>query len=113
MASGQKLNANKSFFIAAPNTKARRINRIKEATNFMDKQFPINYLGCPIYVGRKKICYFEEMIAKIIKRISGCQGRLLSYGGRVVIFNNVLQSLPLYTPKATVNLIEKHFARFL
>ncbi|XP_019233205.1 PREDICTED: uncharacterized protein LOC109213823 [Nicotiana attenuata] len=119
MASGQKLNANKSFFIAAPNTKVGRINRIRNATRFMDKQFPINYLGCPIYVGRKKICYFEEMVAKIVKRISGWQGRLLSYGGKVVIIKNVLQSLPLYTlsamspPKATLNLIEKHFSRFL
>ncbi|XP_070014513.1 uncharacterized protein [Nicotiana sylvestris] len=78
-ASGQKLNANKSFFIVALNIKAGRISRIRNATRFMDKQFPFNYLGCPIYVGRKKICYFEEMVAKIIKRISGWQGRLLSY----------------------------------
>nr|XP_016478430.1 PREDICTED: uncharacterized protein LOC107799794 [Nicotiana tabacum] len=107
-ASEQKLNVNKSFFITTPNTKAGRINRIRRTTGFMDKQFPFKCLGCPIY-----------MIAKIYKKISGWQGKMLSYGGKVVIIKNVLQFLPLYTfsamspPKATLNLIEKHFARFL
>lgn len=84
----------------------------------MSKQFPFKCLGCPIYVGRKEICYFEEMVSKIIKRINGWQGRILSYGGKVVIIKDVLQSLPLYTlsvmspPKATLRLIDKHFARF-
>ncbi|XP_019225765.1 PREDICTED: uncharacterized protein LOC109207323 [Nicotiana attenuata] len=96
-ASEQKLNVDKCFFVTAPNTKAGRINRIRRTTGFMDKQFPFKYLGYPIYTGRKKICYFEEMVAKIVKKISGWQGKMLSYGGKVVIIKNVLQYLPLYT----------------
>lgn len=57
-ASGQKVNADKSFFITPPKTRAGRINRMRKKTGFMDKQFPFAYLGCPIYVGRKKLCYF-------------------------------------------------------
>lgn len=118
MESGQKLIVNESFFITAPNTKAGRINRIRRTTSFMDKQFSFKYLGCHIYVGRKKICYFEEMVARIIKRISGWQGRMLSYGGKIIIIKNILQSLPLYTlcamsPQKLLLDSLRNFTRFL
>ncbi|XP_075102351.1 uncharacterized protein LOC142177466 [Nicotiana tabacum] len=70
-ASGQKVNNDKSYFITSPNTSASRINRIRQASGFMDKKFPFNYLGCPIYHGRKNIVLFDEMLAKIVKRING------------------------------------------
>lgn len=40
-ASGQKVNQEKSFFITAPNTSASRINRMRVASGFMDKNFPL------------------------------------------------------------------------
>lgn len=113
--SGQKVNMNKSYFLTAPNTGASRINKMREATGFMDKNFPFTYLGCPIYVGRKKIFYFEDLLSKIVKRLNGWQGRMLSYGGRLILIKHVLQSLPTYTlvalnpPKGILNLMEKHW----
>ncbi|XP_070040914.1 uncharacterized protein [Nicotiana tomentosiformis] len=60
-ASGQKVNKDKSFFITAPNTSPGRINRMGQASSYMDKNFPFNYLGCLIFTGRKKISHFDAM----------------------------------------------------
>lgn len=84
----------------------------------MEKPFPFTYLGCPIYIGKKKICYFDDMLTKIVKRLNGWQGKMLTYGGKVVLIKSVLQARPTYTlttinpPKGTINLIQKHFVRF-
>ncbi|XP_070040203.1 uncharacterized protein LOC142177364 [Nicotiana tabacum] len=72
-ASGQKVNNDKS-----PNTSASRINRIRQVSGFIDKKFPFTYLGCPIYHGRKNTCLFDGMLAKIVKRLNGWQGKILS-----------------------------------
>lgn len=84
----------------------------------MEKNFPFNYLDCPIYIGRKKLEYFDGMLTKVAKRLNGWQGKMLSYGGRVVLIKSILHSLPLYTlsamspPKGTFNLLKKYLARF-
>ena len=59
------------------------------------------------------------MIDKIIKRISGWKGRLLSYAGRLTLLKACLASIPIYLmsiikfPKWVVNMINSHMARFL
>ncbi|XP_075098919.1 uncharacterized protein LOC142175818 [Nicotiana tabacum] len=117
-ASGQLVNRNKSFFITVPRASPSRINRMRNATGFMDKNFPFNYLGCPIYIGRKKIIYFDAMVDKVDKRLSGWQGKILSVGRRMVLIKYVLQSMHIYTlfamspPKETLTLLEKYFANF-
>lgn len=117
-ASGQRVNKQKSFFLTDLKAGAYRINRIRACTGFMDKTFSFTYLGCPIYVGRKKICYFDDMITKVVKRLNGWQGKMLTYGGKMVLIKSVLQSMPTYTltainpPKTSLNLLERHFARF-
>ncbi|KAG5594424.1 hypothetical protein H5410_035656 [Solanum commersonii] len=57
--SGQLVNRDKSFFLLTSKTSARRINRLRRCTNFMDKNFSSIYLGFPLYVGRKKLEYFD------------------------------------------------------
>nr|XP_016487427.1 PREDICTED: uncharacterized protein LOC107807533 [Nicotiana tabacum] len=91
--SGQLVNRDKSYFLTAPNTATTRIYRIRKYSDFMDKNFPFTYLGCPLYVGRKKIDFFDNIISKIVKRLNGWQGKMLSHGG-------------------VFRLIEKHFANF-
>ncbi|XP_019259367.1 PREDICTED: uncharacterized protein LOC109237508 [Nicotiana attenuata] len=109
----------KSFFLTGPKASAYRINRLRDCTGFMDKSFPFTYLGCPIYAGRKKICFFDNMVTKVVKRLNRWQGKTLTYGGREVLIKSILQFLPTYSltdlnpPKGTLNLIEKHMARFL
>nr|XP_009768439.1 PREDICTED: uncharacterized protein LOC104219445 [Nicotiana sylvestris] len=90
-ASGQKVNNDKSFFITAPHTCAARINRIRNATGYMDKSFPFTYMGCPIYYGRKTSNLFDDMLFKIIKKLNGWQANMMSSGGRMILIKHVQQ----------------------
>nr|XP_016459576.1 PREDICTED: uncharacterized protein LOC107783119 [Nicotiana tabacum] len=86
--SGQKVNKDKSFFLTAPKTIA------------------------------KKTAYFDGMVNSIVKKLNGWHEKLLSYGGKVILIKNVLQALPTYSlsamcpPKAIFKLIEKYLANF-
>lgn len=94
--SGQKLNRDKSFFLTSPKTSPSRINRMREITGFMDHNFPFTYLGCPIYIGRKKIAYFDGLVSKIVKRLSGWQGKILSLGVNLLL-SSMCSKLSLHT----------------
>ncbi|XP_060210305.1 uncharacterized protein LOC132637192 [Lycium barbarum] len=97
----------------------KRINRMRSATDFMNKDFLFNYLGYPIYVGKKRNSYFDNMLAKIIKKLNGWQSKMLSFGGRIVLIKSALQVIPTYIlsaiqpPKGIIKLMEKHFCNFL
>ncbi|XP_060202972.1 uncharacterized protein LOC132631414 [Lycium barbarum] len=95
--SGQKVNDDKSFFCTHQKTSNSRINRIIDRTGFRHKQFPFNYLGCPLFVGRKKIEYFDDLVSRITRKLSGWSGKCLSYGGKVTLIKSVLQAIPTYT----------------
>ncbi|XP_019263971.1 PREDICTED: uncharacterized protein LOC109241667 [Nicotiana attenuata] len=96
-ASGQLVNKDKGFFLTGPKASAYRINRLRDCTVFMDKSFPFTYLGCPIYIGKKKSCFFDNMVTKVVKRLNVWQGKMLTYSGRVVLIKSVLQSMPTHT----------------
>lgn len=53
--SGQMVNKIKSEFYSVFQENDQRVNDIKEISGFPVGQFPMQYLGCPIYAGRKKI----------------------------------------------------------
>ncbi|KAL3502571.1 hypothetical protein ACH5RR_037020 [Cinchona calisaya] len=39
---------------------------IEEITGMRKKALPITYLGCPLYVGRKKLQYFHFLIVSVV-----------------------------------------------
>ncbi|XP_070037082.1 uncharacterized protein [Nicotiana tomentosiformis] len=51
---------------------------------------------CPIYYGRKKVVYFNNMMAKVFKRLHEWEEKMLSYGGKAVLVKYILQALPLH-----------------
>jgi hypothetical protein len=61
----------------------------------------------------------QPVIDKIIKRIAGWKGRLLSYAGRLILLKACLANIPIYLmsiikfPKWAINMINSHMARFL
>ncbi|XP_019266683.1 PREDICTED: uncharacterized protein LOC109244105 [Nicotiana attenuata] len=116
--SGQMVNKGKSGFYTSLKEGDTRITDISRITGFSYCQFPMIYLGCPIYVGRKKVVYFNNMVAKVANRMQGWQGRLLSYGGKAVLIKSVLHALPLHLlavvhpPKTVLNQIDKIIANF-
>ncbi|XP_059310568.1 uncharacterized protein LOC132061909 [Lycium ferocissimum] len=112
--SGQRINATKSCFITATHTDRETRKKIKKITGFSHKTFPFTYLGCPIFTGRKNICYFTEMTTKILKYTGAWQGNLLSFGGKAAIIQQVLQSQTMHVlaamtpPKDAFTQIEKY-----
>ena len=46
--------------------------------------FPIKYLGVPLHFTKLRRVDLQPVIDKIIKRIAGWRGRLLSYAGRLI-----------------------------
>ena len=60
----------------------------------------------------------KPIVDKVIKRVSGWKGKLLSYGGRLVLLKSYLASIPIYFlsfikfPKWAINMINSHMAHF-
>lgn len=75
------------------------------------------YLGCPLFYGRKIKSHFEDLIRKVARRIFSWQNRFLSFGGKYILINHVLQSLPIYLlsamnpPKIIIAQLHQIFAK--
>lgn len=116
--SGQLVNKKKSCVILAPNAQLDSIARVERITGMEHIELLIKYLGCPLYVGRKKNSIFSEMINKVLNEILGWHAKLLATGGRAVLIKHVLLVLSVYLlavihpPKGVLNQIEKMMARF-
>jgi len=71
--SGQLINKAKSHFLLPSNAFRTTSDIIKKYTGFHQKEAPITYLGCPLFIGRPRIIYFSEMVNKVVNRITGWQ----------------------------------------
>nr|XP_027064499.1 uncharacterized protein LOC113690699 [Coffea arabica] len=117
--SGQKINKQKSAFLVHPRLSPYRCSIIRHLTGFQNRSFPIRYLGCPLYTGRRKKEYFGEVCKAIVGRILFWKQRILSPGGRVVLLKHVLSSLPIHLlaaaspTKGVLREIEREMAAFL
>ncbi|XP_027170444.1 uncharacterized protein LOC113770234 [Coffea eugenioides] len=119
LVSGQQVNHQKSCFLTHSNFPRARKRMLGELTGFSSREFPVKYLGCPLYVGRRKKVYFSAICDSILGTVLSWKGRLLSHGGRLVLIKSVLSSMPLHIlaastpPKAIFGMLEKTFANFL
>ncbi|KAK6773729.1 hypothetical protein RDI58_028967 [Solanum bulbocastanum] len=92
---------------------------VQNETNLLRGNFPLMYLGCPIKHAKKKKVHFSELIKKIQTKLQVWKGKLLSFGGKIVLINSVLQSIPIYllstlnSPKCVLDDIHRMFAKFL
>ncbi|WMV24639.1 hypothetical protein MTR67_018024 [Solanum verrucosum] len=116
--SGQMINKSKSFFYLHDKTPLIVAIRMRRLTGIRQGNFPFIYLGFPVFYGRNNSCYYEELIRKIAKRIFAWHNRFLSFGGKQILVNSVLQSLPIYMlsamnpPKRVMEQIHQIFAKF-
>ncbi|XP_060190555.1 uncharacterized protein LOC132619775 [Lycium barbarum] len=116
--SGQLVNLIKSAFYVNHKVYQTMVRRIMGITKIRKGSFPFTCLSCPLYYGRNKIAYYDDIIKKIGKRIQSWHGKMLSYGGRVVLISNVLQSMPLHIlstmspPIGVIRHIRRLLARF-
>jgi hypothetical protein len=58
--------------------------------------FPFKYLGVPLHYEKLRREDIQYIVDKIIKRIAGWKGRLMSYGARLLLLKACLASIPIY-----------------
>jgi hypothetical protein len=80
--------------------------------------FPFIYLGVPLHFSKLKKEDLQPILDKIIKRIAGWRGKLLSYKGRLILLQTYVASIPMYLlsflkfPKWAIKAINSQMAHF-
>ncbi|KAG6466890.1 hypothetical protein ZIOFF_075312 [Zingiber officinale] len=99
--SGQAINAAKSSFFPSRCISDRRRQQIAAITGFVLGVRPMLYLGVPIISGNKRTVHFAPILAKIQRKFQGWNLSRLSHGGRLMLIQSVLSSLPVYLLQVT------------
>jgi len=82
-------------------------------------ELPIKYLGVPLHYNRLKREEIQPVVDKLMKRIAGWKGKLLSSAGKLTLLKYCLASIPIYIlsvikfPKWAIENINSHMANFL
>lgn len=115
--SGLKINFHKSEIFC--------FGRAKENEAFYSQlfgckigSFPFRYLGLPMHTRKLNNKDWQEIKNRIEKKLGGWKGKLLTAGGRLVLINSVLSSLPMFMlsffeiPKGVLEKIDCYRSRF-
>jgi hypothetical protein len=94
--SGLKINYHKSEAYVFGIEEATRV-RIANMLNCQLGELPFKYLGIPISDVKLGRGAFEELTGKVAKRIPPWKGKQSSTGGMLILTNNCLSSVPIYT----------------
>ncbi|XP_074292218.1 uncharacterized protein LOC141619085 [Silene latifolia] len=117
-ASGLKMNNTKSkvYF----NGVAQELKTdIQQVTCFIEGSMPFRYRGVPIQAGKLTKTDCNILTEKMVNRITSLGAKKLSYAGRIVLINSVLNTLYSYwagiflIPKAVIKRIEAICRNFL
>ncbi|XP_060202575.1 uncharacterized protein LOC132630997 [Lycium barbarum] len=106
------------IFSSADARSLELIMEVETITGFKRGTFLFTYLGCPVTHSRKRKVDYNDLIKKVKNRLQTWKGRLLSFGGKAVLINNVLMSMPIHLlsaikpPKCIINDMHKIFSRF-
>jgi hypothetical protein len=79
---------------------------------------PFRYLGIPMHHKRLSNSDWKDILDKFQKRLSSWKSKLLYVGGRLMLLNSVLSSLPLFmfsffdVPKEVLKKIETFRSQF-
>ena len=115
---GMRINFDKSDLLTI-GVEESRINEYSKKNCCKKGDFPMKYLGVPLHYTNLRKEDLQPIIDKIIKRIAGWKGRLLSYAGRLTLLKACLVSVPIYLmsvikfPKWAIAMINSQMAHFL
>lgn len=116
---GQRINQAKSGIFFSKHIPDAHKEMILNITQFQESQLPAIYLGAPLFQGRIKSIYFDELVSKLNRKIRGWMRNYLSFAGRVTLVQSVLSSMGLHAmtvlpvPKTVLHKIESLIANFL
>jgi hypothetical protein len=116
--SGMRINFEKCDLVPI-NVPEDQRNILSQVFGCKVSAFPIKYLGVPLHYGKLRKEDLQPLIDKIIKRIGGWRGRLLSYAARIVLIRSCLASILTYLlsdvkfPKWAIRAINSQMAHCL
>jgi hypothetical protein len=93
--SGLKINYHKSEVVTFGVDKENE-ERIANMLNCKVGGLPMKYLGYPISDKRLGVNAFRDVVGKLRHRLQPWKGKHLTLGGRLVLTNTSLSSLPVY-----------------
>uniref|UniRef100_A0A8I6XZE3 Reverse transcriptase domain-containing protein n=1 Tax=Hordeum vulgare subsp. vulgare TaxID=112509 RepID=A0A8I6XZE3_HORVV len=93
--SGLKINFHKSELFCFGKAKEEQ-NTYKQLFGCEMGNLPFNYLGIPIHHRKLSNSEWKCTEDRFEKKLSCWKGKLLSYGGRLILINSVLTSMPMF-----------------
>ena len=115
---GMRINYDKSELVPI-NLGEGDVASLKNIFRCVVGSFPIKYLGIPLHHDKLRREDLQPIIDKILKRIAGWRGKLLSYAARVALIRSCLASIPVYLlsffkfPKWALDLINTQMSHCL
>jgi hypothetical protein len=115
--SGMRINYEKSELIPLC-VRDEEVNSYINIIGCALGKFPIKYLGITLHYNKLRREDIQPLIDKILKRIAGWRGKLLSYAIRLTLIKACLASIPVYIlffkfPKWALDLINTQMANCL
>jgi ribonuclease HI len=96
LASGQKMNSNKTNIFFSKNTQDADKEEIKRVAGIPTTQRYDTYLGLPALVGRSRMGAFKRISERVWKRLQDWKLKFLSQAGKEILLKAVIQAIPTY-----------------
>ncbi|GKV06663.1 hypothetical protein SLEP1_g18525 [Rubroshorea leprosula] len=93
--SGLKVNFFKSS-LSGIHVNDEDLSAMADMLNCMVGTIPFKYLGVPVGANSRKLSTWSPIIECLRKRLSSWWCETLSFGGRIILLNAVLSSIPVY-----------------
>jgi hypothetical protein len=95
MASGLKINFWKSCLLGV-NVSEEFLEMGCSFLNCKRGVVPFKYLGLPVGANPKRIATWEPLLDQIRRRLNSWENKFISFGGRIVLINSVLNAIPIF-----------------
>ena len=64
--------------------------------NCMMMNVPFKYLGMKVSGNHRRVCFWDNVVAKIQQRLDRWKGKFLSMAGSVCLLRSVISFIPLF-----------------
>ena len=101
------------------NVKPKAIHNLAHLFSCPVGTLPIKYLGVPLHYEKLSREDIQLLVDKMLKKMAGWRGRLLSYVGKLVLIKSCLASIYVYLlsfikfSKWAIRVIHSHLGDFL
>ena len=97
MASGQRINKDKSSIFFSKGCPQIVRDAVKGCLQVPNESLRDRYLGMPTDVGHSKKGTFKHLSDRVWDKVKGWMGKCLSACGKEVLIKSVIQSIPVYS----------------